>query len=724
MYEEGESHRILSDGFIAFNRSKNFDQGSEWNLQEIGSLQPESLVYPQNPQYHSDRTSNPDAHLGNPLRQDPFLYQHHEDNYAIENYTTASTSVPTEQYPIFHQEYSYNISATLPEQATSEQSQTNHPTTTEESLVIHPLPSQEQLSPPPSPSRRSNHRSESPERDVENYQLRPSPCEQCIRKCNINFPQHQRQKINSSVPKLNIIERRNWLSYHMRECEIYRHVSRTDKSREKNVKYFLEDQRGDQVQVCKSFFLATTGSNYNNDRSLRYIIQYRDPVTKLMPSTPKKRVVKEGYEERMATIEEHIKSFHPSISHYRRPHAPHRKYLSSDISKTFMHKDFTEKHPHIWINYETYRNVVNRMNISFTKLGHEQCEMCVRFDVHHDDHKKDKLCTDCDECTRWALHNQRANDARRLHQSDVELSNSPTNKIKFYSVDLQKVIMLPWMETLKTALFTRRIVGFHESFVPLGESKTMSKMPIAMVWHEAIAGRKCEDIASAFHNFFLFERDAAMIVLWLDNCSGQNKNWTLISSIVELINSSEVETEVIELIFFEAGHTFMSADSFHHQVELSMKRMKSLQDFNDFVNAVQEANSGHVRVKALQPCDFRNWRDYSSKSKLSRKGRPYLNDIRKIQFRKNSHSIFYTLEYEERGCETFHEFDFLQVKIMKGFPPILPRSHPRGIPAAKKNDIIKRLVPLMNSSRRSFWLDIPTGEHNVDLIDGDDNEGL
>ncbi|KAJ8678422.1 hypothetical protein QAD02_014209 [Eretmocerus hayati] len=284
---DDKCYRIIArpDFLLAPIRASEYQ---EYTMSEIGSLQPEPLVYPQNPQYHRDRTSNTDAHLGNPLRQDPFLYQHHEDNYAIENYTTASTSVPTEQYPIFHQEYSYNISATLPEQVTSEQSQTTHPTTTGESLVIHPLPSQEQLPPPPSPSRRSNHRSESPETDVEKYQLRPSPCEQCIRKCNINFPQDQRQEINSSVPKLNLTERRNWLSYHMRECEIYRHVSRTDKSRGKNVKYFLEDQRGDQVQVCKSFFLATTGSNYNDDRSLRYIIQHRDPVTKLMPSTPKK----------------------------------------------------------------------------------------------------------------------------------------------------------------------------------------------------------------------------------------------------------------------------------------------------------------------------------------------------------------------------------------------------------------------------------------------------
>jgi len=65
-------------------------------------------------------------------------------------------------------------------------------------------------------------------------------------------------------------------------------------------------------------------------------------------------------------------------------------------------------------------------------------------------------------------------------------------------------------------------------------------------------------------------------VLWLDNCSSQNNNWALLSFLVFIIHSSEITTKVIDLFFSEPGHTFMSADNFHHQVEKALKKQKKL----------------------------------------------------------------------------------------------------------------------------------------------------
>lgn len=77
----------------------------------------------------------------------------------------------------------------------------------------------------------------------------------------------------------------------------------------------------------------------------------------------------------------------------------------------------------------------------------------------------------------------------------------------------------------KELVFLPRIIAFNESFVALGEDKKMN--PIAVIWHEGIAGRKKEDIISTFYSFFLKMRDAENITLWLDNCSAQNKNWAI-----------------------------------------------------------------------------------------------------------------------------------------------------------------------------------------------------
>lgn len=93
---------------------------------------------------------------------------------------------------------------------------------------------------------------------------------------------------------------------------------------------------------------------------------------------------------------------------------------------------------------------------------------------------------------------------------------------------------------------------------------------------------KKEQIVSAFHAFFLAHRDEKRFVIWLDNCAGQNKTWCFFSFLIYLINSEEVETVSIELNYFESGHTFMAADSFHHRVEEFMKTMGKIYDFQDF----------------------------------------------------------------------------------------------------------------------------------------------
>jgi hypothetical protein len=50
-------------------------------------------------------------------------------------------------------------------------------------------------------------------------------------------------------------------------------------------------------------------------------------------------------------------------------------------------------------------------------------------------------------------------------------------------------------------VFTRRIIVLNESFIPVGTKGIHS--PYAVLWHEAVAGLKKEDIVSAFHFIFL-----------------------------------------------------------------------------------------------------------------------------------------------------------------------------------------------------------------------------
>ncbi|KAK5645946.1 hypothetical protein RI129_004410 [Pyrocoelia pectoralis] len=185
------------------------------------------------------------------------------------------------------------------------------------------------------------------------------------------------------------------------------------------------------------------------------------------------------------------------------------------------------------------------------------------------------------------------------------------------------------MDQYKVVLFTPRIILFNESFVPVGTNQGHLK-PIGAIWHEGIAGRRKEDIISCFYSFCRKNRDALKITIWLDNCSAQNKNWCLLSFLIYMVNCSEICATEIFIKYFEPGHTFMSADSFHHQVEQSMKNyIGDICDFSDFEKAVQQANSGKVDVQSMQVADFRDWEDHASQIKLNKTNpRPYLNKMR------------------------------------------------------------------------------------------------
>lgn len=72
---------------------------------------------------------------------------------------------------------------------------------------------------------------------------------------------------------------------------------------------------------------------------------------------------------------DHIETFNPTISHYRREHAPNVRYLPSDVTITFIYQHFIKKFPESdrnYILYEYYRCKVKEKNISFAQLGHEQ----------------------------------------------------------------------------------------------------------------------------------------------------------------------------------------------------------------------------------------------------------------------------------------------------------------------------------------------------------------
>ena len=84
-------------------------------------------------------------------------------------------------------------------------------------------------------------------------------------------------------------------------------------------------------------------------------------------------------------MEDHINSYEPGISHYRRKHAPHVLYVDPSLTNIDMYDAYKKKcelKDHKVLSLSTYTGKIKSMNISFAKLGHEECEMCIKYDEH------------------------------------------------------------------------------------------------------------------------------------------------------------------------------------------------------------------------------------------------------------------------------------------------------------------------------------------------------
>lgn len=297
---------------------------------------------------------------------------------------------------------------------------------------------------------------------IAKYVLRETCADGCVRKCLQVINKERQKTIHSQYWKLTQTQQHQFIFSAAKKTTKTKNCVGENSRRNKTIKYFLKDEKGIDFQVCKKFFLGTLGYQDKNDRMVRDVLSKTSPE-ELTVHPSKKGHPSEKKDDRTAILD-HIKSFNPSISHYRREHAPNRLYLPGDINIKGMYEDFLLKNSDIKISYELYRQEVKNMNISFAVLGNEECWQCESFENHTraSHHSKENILLDCENCKTWAEHNQNSILARQEYKKDAELNNTtrePTSV--FVSVDLQKVILLKFIYKVSTTNKHFLVSGHH-----------------------------------------------------------------------------------------------------------------------------------------------------------------------------------------------------------------------------------------------------------------------
>lgn len=220
-----------------------------------------------------------------------------------------------------------------------------------------------------------------------------------------------------------------------------------------------------------------------------------------------------------------------------------------------MHDDFVLRNSNA-CKVEVYRQTLKQMNVSLRQPKSDLCEDCAFF--------KQSLENELNENIEIQLtsHRAKAEQANLEYKKNSEEVADPTRRI--YSMDLQKVIILPIMPQSKTAIFTSRLVVFNQTFATL--STGHSNKSYFVLWHEALGGRKAEALIDAMLQIIAKERDASQFLFWADNWTAQNKNWVLYTSLVTEVNRVNGPSQII-IRYLTKGHTHMSADGIQGNIE-------------------------------------------------------------------------------------------------------------------------------------------------------------
>ncbi|GFR65791.1 CAI-1 autoinducer sensor kinase/phosphatase CqsS [Elysia marginata] len=211
----------------------------------------------------------------------------------------------------------------------------------------------------------------------------------CKDKCFTKIDQMRRERVNSEYWDRTYNERKGWIFNHSSITS-----PKTPVANRKRREYFLTNQSGVQIKVCVAFFLRTLGYSSN---SVFKCLEKSSPSENSFVRPDRRGKHKPAHafsDEVLKVINEHIESFHPTCSHYRRSHAPLKRHLPPDVTVCYMHSHFEEKHPDLQVGYDSYRKRVVARGISFARLGVEECEQCMAFKLHeHSQPEKTQTAT-------------------------------------------------------------------------------------------------------------------------------------------------------------------------------------------------------------------------------------------------------------------------------------------------------------------------------------------
>lgn len=306
--------------------------------------------------------------------------------------------------------------------------------------------------------------------------------------------------------------------------------------------------------------------------------------------------------EKAQHVRDHINQLQTVTSHYSRARNPHRKYLESNLTISKLYKSYEEwmsaNHPEIEKVTQSYYHstFTNEFNIGFQPPRSDTCSTC------------DKLITSISSATsetdkqrlqvQLKHHKDKASQGQQLMKQKKE---DIDDNVTVICIDLQQTIPIPKLST-NVAYYHRKLWMYNCCIHNLKKNKSSM-----FVWDEVTGGRGSIEITSCLRKWIGMEHDEKAfnnLIVFSDNCGGQNKNINVILNYLHEVHSGRLKN--IEHVYLMPGHSFLPCDSAFGNIERKFIRESNIYDFDSYCNIIQNATSSQYQVVRMSQQDFLN----------------------------------------------------------------------------------------------------------------------
>ena len=378
-------------------------------------------------------------------------------------------------------------------------------------------------------------------------------------------------------------------------------AGKEDSRRNQSIKYFLPNNDGSKINVCKRLFLDTFNVS---ERVILYGIS-KVNNERILPSDNRggrRENQKTSDADLRSSIIEHINRFPRVPSHYCRKDSD-KEYLHSDLTLQIMYNMYKSSGKQGSISL--YRSVFNDMKLSFFRPKKDLCDICDTYRNGSDETKETMQQT-------YEDHEREKELTRKIKQSEKErASNNNTHCAA--SFDLQQVLYLPQSNRCEI-FYKRRLAVYNETIYEFATHDGY-----CFTWPETISKRGTNEVSSILNNWLQRKDHAGFrsISLFCDGCPGQNLNTIFPAMLLHFIHNSSSINEVT-VHYFVPHHGQNEGDSMHATIERAVRKAGDIQlpcQLASIMRLSRSTGKPYV-VNELQFSDIRDWKQMSTEIKM------------------------------------------------------------------------------------------------------------